>query len=210
MIIAASLLSVFGEFLTRHPGLLLVLIGVAGEIVCDWKEMGVGRLARAKRISAILLVIGLMMEFWEAAKSDNEIAKTKERTALVESNNLMLQTNVESLNSAVIQLAHQYDLSTNALAEAKSRLANIKSAKERTMDLLESLNPKAVEQLKNGIKIHLTGNAPIPQYNELWELSKDASISKYIVFTPSSSIIMSANGGQEFPLDIRVLPELAQ
>lgn len=76
MILAISSLFVCLEFVGRHPGLLLVLIGVAGEIFCDWKEMGVGRLARAKRISAILLVAGLMMEFWEAAKSDNEIAKT--------------------------------------------------------------------------------------------------------------------------------------
>src|ERR1700720_2994888 len=75
MTLATSSLFVFFEFIERHPGLLLVLIGVAGEIFCDWKEMGVGRLAKAKRISAILLVIGLMMEFWEAAKSDNEIAK---------------------------------------------------------------------------------------------------------------------------------------
>jgi hypothetical protein len=52
--------------------------------------MGVGKLARTKKISAILLVIGLMMEFWEAAKSDNEVAATKERTALLEKNNLVL------------------------------------------------------------------------------------------------------------------------
>jgi hypothetical protein len=69
---------------------------VVGEIACDWKEME-GRLARAKRISAMLLVVGLMMEFWEAAKSDNEVADTKERTALVESNNLVLRSNIMAL-----------------------------------------------------------------------------------------------------------------
>src|SRR5258706_10997202 len=74
MILAATSLSLCFEFIARHPGLLLVLIGVAGEIIFDWKEMGHGRLAYAKRISAILLVVGLMMEFWEAAKSDKEIA----------------------------------------------------------------------------------------------------------------------------------------
>jgi hypothetical protein len=74
MTLAASLISDCIGFLTRHPGLLLVLIGVVGEIACDWKEME-GRLARAKRLSAILLVVGLMMEFWEAAKSDEEIGK---------------------------------------------------------------------------------------------------------------------------------------
>jgi hypothetical protein len=39
----------------------------------------------------------------------------------------VLQTNVASLNSAVIQLAHQYDLSTNALFEANARLAEAQS-----------------------------------------------------------------------------------
>lgn len=57
-----------------------MLIGVAGEIVCDWKEMD-GRLASAKRLSAILLVVGLMIEFWEAAKSDEEIAKLSLQSA---------------------------------------------------------------------------------------------------------------------------------
>jgi len=62
-----------------------------------------GRLARAKRISAILLVVGLMMEFWEAAKSDNEVADTKERTALVESNNLVLSAS-ESIAVCIVAL----------------------------------------------------------------------------------------------------------
>jgi hypothetical protein len=103
MILAASSLFVCLEFVGRHPGLLLVLIGVIGEIICDWKEMGTGRLARAKRISAVLLVVGLMMEFWEAAKSDNELADTKERTALVESNNLVLRSNVAALELQVME-----------------------------------------------------------------------------------------------------------
>jgi len=102
MILATSSLFVCLEFIGRHPGLLLVLIGVVGEIACDWKEME-GRLARAKRISAILLVVGLMMEFWEAAKSDNEVADTKGRTALVESNNLVLRSNVAALELKIAQ-----------------------------------------------------------------------------------------------------------
>jgi hypothetical protein len=35
--------------------------------------------------------------------------------------NLVLQTNVASLNGAVIQLAHQYDLSTNALGPVNTK-----------------------------------------------------------------------------------------
>jgi hypothetical protein len=98
MILASSPLSLCWEFVTRHPGLMLVLIGVAGEVACDWKEM-TGRLAWAKKISAMLLVIGLAVEFWESAKLDNEVADTKERTALVESNNLVLKKQVLELEA---------------------------------------------------------------------------------------------------------------
>jgi hypothetical protein len=121
MIFAASSFSDCIGFVLRHPGLLLVLIGVAGEIICDWKDME-GRLARAKKLSAILLVVGLTMEFWEAAKSDEEIAKLKlqtadsnlaaqraaeesgqanERAANTESNNLVLQTRLIELENKI-------------------------------------------------------------------------------------------------------------
>ena len=119
MILAASSLFVCLEFVGRHPGLLLVLIGVVGEIICDWKEME-GRLARAKRISAILLVVGLMMEFWEAAVSDTDLADTKERTAVAEkeagqaneraanteSNNLVLQAELKDRTITVMQITN--------------------------------------------------------------------------------------------------------
>jgi hypothetical protein len=78
MILAFS----FG-FIAKHPGLLLVFIGVAGEVICDWKEMS-GRLSWAKKLSAILLVLGLTIEFIEAAKSDKDVAETKERAAIAE------------------------------------------------------------------------------------------------------------------------------
>jgi hypothetical protein len=103
MILASSVLSVSWEFIKRHPGIVLVLIGVAGEVICDWKEM-VGRLAWAKRLSAILLIVGLAIEFGEAAKSDNELANTNLRTHLIESNNVALQVTVEELRSKNIAL----------------------------------------------------------------------------------------------------------
>jgi hypothetical protein len=43
-----------------------------------------GRLARAGKISAILLMAGLAVEFIEAAKYDKELAETMERTAIAE------------------------------------------------------------------------------------------------------------------------------
>jgi hypothetical protein len=70
-----------GGFIGRHPGLLLVLVGVAGEIFCDWREM-TGKLALAKKTSAVLLVAGLLLEFNEAAKSDTEVARLGLQTAV--------------------------------------------------------------------------------------------------------------------------------
>lgn len=98
-----------------------MLLGVAGEVIFDWKDMK-GRLAWAKRLSALILIAGLVLEFSEAAKSDREVANTNlvakqaetnaaasyerariaeqnageanERAANTESNNLVLQAKV--------------------------------------------------------------------------------------------------------------------
>jgi hypothetical protein len=75
MILAFSL-----GFVTRHPGLLLVLIGVAGEVFFDWPEMN-GKRAWCKRLSALVLVFGLLLEFAEAAKSDKEVARLNKDAA---------------------------------------------------------------------------------------------------------------------------------
>lgn len=61
----------------------MVLLGVVGEVICDWKDMG-GRLARAKRFSAILLIVGLAIEFIEAAKSDKDVSAAIERAGNAE------------------------------------------------------------------------------------------------------------------------------
>jgi len=83
MILAFSLLSNCWEFATRHPGILLVLLGVAGEVIFDWKEMK-GKMAWAKRLSAIILIAGLILEFYEAAKSDKVVAASIERAGNAE------------------------------------------------------------------------------------------------------------------------------
>jgi hypothetical protein len=112
MIFASSLLFNCWEFATRHPGILLVLFGVGGEVVFDWKDMK-GRLAWAKRLSAIVLIAGLILEFSEAAKSDKEVSAAIERAGLAEqkageandraanteSNNLVLQSQLLKLEA---------------------------------------------------------------------------------------------------------------
>jgi len=96
MIFATSLLDNCWEFITRHPGILLVLLGVTGEVIFDWKEMK-GRLAWAKRLSAIVLIAGLVLEFSEAAKSDKEVAIANERVSTNELQVAKLNLRVEEL-----------------------------------------------------------------------------------------------------------------
>ena len=93
-----SIFSTCWNFILRHPGILLVLIGVAGEVVFDWSEMS-GRKAFAKRLSALVLILGLVLEFFEAAESDKDVAQARERAAVAESNTVLMQITVAQLNS---------------------------------------------------------------------------------------------------------------
>ncbi len=80
MLLFSSILSLGWDFASKHVGLFLVLLGVAGEIFFDWPEMK-GRRAKAKKVSAILLVVGLVLDFRDAAKSDEALAETNGRAA---------------------------------------------------------------------------------------------------------------------------------
>jgi hypothetical protein len=96
---------IFGDIVKPYKakmdfGHKIVMAGVAIEAVCAL---------------AVCVISGL------------ENADLKEKAEEIRSSNLVLQTNVASLNGAVIQLAHLYDLSTNALDEANERVANAES-----------------------------------------------------------------------------------
>jgi hypothetical protein len=117
MIAVFSLLSNCWEFSTRHPGILLVLLGVAGEVIFDWKEMK-GRLAWAKRLSALVLIAGLILEFSEAAKSDKDVSvaivragnaekeagQANERAAKFDADRVMLEKQAEQIRSTNLVL----------------------------------------------------------------------------------------------------------
>lgn len=118
----------------EHPGILIVAISVACEVICDFRAEK-NLLERIKIFFGICLIIGLLLEIIEAAKSDIKVEKLRE-------GNLVLQTNVESLNGVVIQLAHEYDLSTNALAEANARLSGLQITNLALANAVISLNSK--------------------------------------------------------------------
>lgn len=108
-------------FWSEHWGIVVVFSSVACEIICDFGEEK-SLIDRLKIFFGICLVIGLAAEIREAIKSDRKVAV---------------------LNKATIELAHQYDLSTNALAEARARLTGAES------ELLSVSNAAAMNRPDN-------------------------------------------------------------
>ncbi|HUJ71955.1 MAG TPA: hypothetical protein VLZ30_06905, partial [Verrucomicrobiae bacterium] len=113
------LISFFFGFLSRHPGIVLVLVSVTGEIVLEWKDVQ-GKKALAKRICWAGLILGLALDFEDAAKSDKEVASLNKQAseawsfagqaqkyatearllaAQTESNNLTLKTELEKIKA---------------------------------------------------------------------------------------------------------------
>jgi hypothetical protein len=100
-LILLVLFSAFREFVSKHPGLIGVLIAVSGEVYFDWKEES-GRHAKWKKFFMALLVVSLAYELYEASESDQKAAesielagKANERAALVESNNVALEAEIQ-------------------------------------------------------------------------------------------------------------------
>ena len=156
-----------------------------------------------------MVVIGLIMEFAslghsirEGYKLEEKVSAANERTANTESNNAVL-------TGKVIELAHQYDLSTNALAEANVRLAAIKPAKQRFVEILNALNPEMIKSLKTGQDAVFKGFVSQVVYDELWKLSQDESVSKFISFVPFNGF-MATFSGNVSELNIQISHKILQ
>jgi len=93
-------------FVKAHPGIVLVLIGVAGEIVLEWKKTQ-GKLAWLKKSFWILLILGLVLEFFEATKSDRDIAVLNRQAAELVHSNLVLSLELEKLKQPRIMNVEQ-------------------------------------------------------------------------------------------------------
>jgi hypothetical protein len=76
MHLISSSLSFAWEFAKIHPGVVLVVIGILGEIVLEWNKTH-GKWGWLKKLFWVLLIIGLLLEFSEAAKTDNEVIALK-------------------------------------------------------------------------------------------------------------------------------------
>jgi hypothetical protein len=86
-------------FCKNHPGILIVVLGVAGEIICEWnREKGIRGLLI--KTFGLCLVAGLLLEIWEATKTDALVAR-------VMNDNLKLQTELVSMESKVAEANRQ-------------------------------------------------------------------------------------------------------
>jgi hypothetical protein len=110
------------SFVIRHPGLLLVLLGVAGEVVFDWPEAH-GPLAWARRLSSAVLVVGLVVEFFEAAQSDKEIAALTLQTASAQKQIAEIALEIAKANQAAAN-AHEH------AAQASLELEQVKAKQQ--------------------------------------------------------------------------------
>jgi len=103
LIISVSVSSSVRFFCLEHPGILIVVIAVAGEVICDWNRKKTLK-ERLKKIFGSLLVTGLLWEVAEAVQSDKKAAvalleakQASERAANTESNNLVLKKQLVAL-----------------------------------------------------------------------------------------------------------------
>jgi len=153
-----------------------------------------------------MVVFGLAIEFRGDHKS-KEIADGANAQLTYRASSNEVQVAILSTN--VLQLAHEYDLSTNALAEANARLAAIRPVKERLIELLNQINPEILSVLKTGqIKFH--GMTDSYEYNALRGMANEPGASAYI-----RSVKISGGGafspeGEFFNVSFELGPALAQ
>ena len=165
-----------------------------------------------------MVSIGVTMEFFvlghsirEGVRLEDKVSEANERAENSESNNLVLQIKIATLNSAVLQLAHQYDLSTNALAEANIRLSAIRPLKDRLIDCLDDIDPTIVSFLRAGKTEFELQFVPEIKFNVLMALLKERGSDAYcsrVALLPTIRFVPGA--GETGNATIVLKPELAQ
>ena len=147
----------------------------------------------------------------EGVKLENKVSKANELAATTESNNLVMKTNLADLNEKTLALAHQYDLSTNALAEANERLASIRPLKERIINLLNLIDPRIVVALNSGQAI-FNCRLSASDFAVLRSLETEPGANKYILSVNvggrGNTIVGPA--GQILDVELSLSPELAR
>jgi hypothetical protein len=138
--LSSSIILSSSHFLMRHPGILLVIIAVAGEVACEWNRER-NLVERLKKFFGVLLVVGLILEMAEASKSDVHVAEAEKEVAA-------LQLEVEQTSNNVAQVNEQI---ASAKTQAADALKDAAQANERAakFDADRALVEKEAEQIRS-------------------------------------------------------------
>jgi preprotein translocase subunit Sss1 len=129
----------------------------------------------------------------QAGNAIKQAAESNERSKQLEAQNLLLRSNVASLEIAVRELARIYDQSTNALAEANARLASIKPLKTRLIDCLNKVDQRIIPGLESRDEVTYSGFIEESKCIELQTLAREPGASEYITVTLASGIGLFGN-----------------
>lgn len=160
-----------------------------------------------------LVVIGVTMELFCLGHSINEGVKLENSVSQANKQVEDTKSNLLVLSKATLELAHRYDLSTNALAEANARLASIRPIKQRLIALLERISPLIVPSLhKNGIT-QFHGYVSEYDIAELRSINNEPDGAKYIKsisIDAGINVNMGGIAGESQYVICELQPELAK
>jgi hypothetical protein len=214
-------------------GFLLVIVGCIIEGVehfCKFKRGEAHRRKGIEKLGWLILVAGLAMEFLgdkrakriadrenirltnEAAQASEDASKANERAALATELAKSNELQVAVFSKQLIELAHQYDLSTNALGEANARLAAIKPPKQRLIEILKALDKTGavMASLRVG-QVNLAVTLDASMIREFEDFSKNPETAGFISIKKTGGNA-SLVGGSPFPMsegvELTILPSL--
>jgi hypothetical protein len=171
----------------------------------------------------MLVVLGLIFE-WRGSHKAKDItdrearrltqqldaATTSAGEAKKETEQLR-KANLE-LEKATRQLVHQYDQSTNALAEANARLASIRPIKERLVEFMKEIDPWIMSFVKAGETKFGHGSLSPYKFNKLMSLAGEPGASAYIhsVKVKEDGATRIGPSGQLFDVEWRLTHALVE
>jgi hypothetical protein len=148
-----------------------------------WREFcassGKARIKQAAKLVFILwgipvlTLIGTLAAGLESISSEKDMSELRQSVATATTNSAIAKAEAARFEKL-------YDQSTNALAEAKSRLATIRPLKDRIIECLNDINPIILIELKRG---NFSFNVTHTEFNitRLRSMQSEPSGSRYII-----------------------------
>jgi hypothetical protein len=155
-VVSVSVFKSVRFFSWEHPGILIVVLAVAGEVICDWNRKKTLK-ERLKKFFGILLVAGLLLEIAEAVKSDEKASAAMQYAANSSSNSVEVLKQVGVLNKEAA------DARVTA-GEANERAANTESnnlvLQSKVLELEARAADRQISEKQINDFIQYLGNSP--------------------------------------------------